>query len=155
MQVALEDLTPEAQAAAARLHPKVKEYLEAKAGKAAADNAERATAKKQVASRGQDGQRSASRSDGGPNLDDAARFERQLDRLTPGGGLKRSSAGARLVTAFFVGVFVLEALSYILGQPFTYNLKGAAAKLGNLSKTPYVPLFQGQQAPTPLPSHGL
>ncbi len=155
MQVALEDLTPAAQAAAARLHPKVKEYLEAKAGKQAAEKAELATAKKQVASRGQDGRASASRSQDGPGLDDAARFERQLDRLTPGKGISRSSAGGRLVAALFVGVFVLEALSYILGQPFSYNLKGAAAKVGNLAKTPYVPLFQGQQAPTPLASHGL
>lgn len=150
MQVAIEDLTPAAQAAAARLHPKVKEYLEAKAGKSAADAAEKATVRKQAVDRGQDGGRSASRSQGGSGLDSAARFESQLDRLTPGGGLKRSSAGGRLVTALFIGVLVLEAVSYALGQPFSFKLP---ATTPSVPKQPYVGLYAGQ--PSPLASHGL
>ncbi len=149
MAVALEELTPEAQAAAARLHPGVKAYLEAKAGKQAAEAAEKAAAGKAKASREQGGRASASRTQEGSGSDalaETARFERRLDAITPGGGLKRSSAGSRLITAAFIGVFVLEALSYMLGQPFSYNLKGAGQKIGNLSKTPYVPLYSGQGA---------
>jgi hypothetical protein len=153
MAVAIEELTPEAQAIAARLHPKVKEYLEQKAGREAAEKADKAAAIKAKSSQRQGGRASASRSQSSQPLDKAADFERQLNTLAPGRGISRSSAGGRMVAAVFVGIFVLEALSYMLGQPFSYNLKGAAQKVGDLSKTPYVPLYAGQSSP--LASHGL
>ncbi len=153
MAVAIEELTPEAQAVAARLHPKVKAYLEQKAGREAAEKADREARKTAKVSQRQGGQASASRSQSSQPLAQAKDFERQLDSLAPGKGISRSSAGGRLVAALFVGVFVLEALSYILGQPFSYSLKGAAQKVGDLSKTPYAPLYSGQASP--LAGHGL
>lgn len=159
MAVAIEELTPEAQAIAARLHPAVKQYLEQKAGAKAAADADRAARKKSASSGSQDGQRSSSRSQGsadGDGLASAARFERQLNSLTPGRG---STTGGRIITALFVGVIALEVLSYMLGQPFTYSLKGTAAALTGTGKTPYTPLYSGQKSPvqpvSSLAGHGL
>jgi len=151
MAVAIEALTPEAQAVAARLHPAVKDYLERKAGAKAAADADRAARRQAKAKSSAGGQRSASR--GSDPLDQAADFEKKLDRITPGRGVSRSTGG-RLFAALFVGVLVLEGLSYALGQPFSYSLKGAGQKIGDITKTPYKPLYAGQ-ATSPLAGHGL
>ena len=161
MAVAIEELTPEAQAIAASLHPEVKSYLEKKAGAAAAAAADKAARQKAKLSSRQGGQRSASRGEGSSSdssgsdpLGDAARFERKLDAITPGRGV-HSGTGGRLITAAFLGILVLEVLSYALGQPFSFSLsKATGGKVGDLSKTPYKPLYAGQQV-SGMQGHGL
>lgn len=156
MAIALEDLDEAAQAKAASLHPAVKAYLEKKAGDKAAAAADRAAKTRAKAAPSQGGRASASRSDdddeeGGKSdpLGDAAAFERKLDAITPGRGAS-SSTGGRLITALFVGVLALEALSYILGQPFSFKIPNLTAAA---PKPTYTPLYSGQ--PSPLAGHGL